>query len=101
MHPSLFKALSSASYWPWVSYPMGKRALILKRGTNHSVILVAMAIYTLYRTVPSYYLGCMCKLITLHEIGQPSKFDTFLNIDEEIQNRVAGHGHYHTQAISL
>ena len=42
MHPSLFKALSSKFYWPWVIYPMVKCALILKGGANHSTILAAM-----------------------------------------------------------
>ena len=39
MHPSVFKALFYACYWPWVIYPMDKCALILKGGTNHSAIL--------------------------------------------------------------
>ena len=42
MHPSLFKACSSAFYWPWVIYPMGKPALILKGCVNCSAILAAM-----------------------------------------------------------
>ena len=42
MHRSLFKALSSASYWLWVIYPMGKHALILKGGANYSAIFAAM-----------------------------------------------------------
>ena len=42
IHPSLFKALSSASCWLSVVYPMGKCALILKGGANHSAILMAM-----------------------------------------------------------
>ena len=41
MHPSLFKALCSLFYWLWVSYPVGKHALILKGGAIHSAILAA------------------------------------------------------------
>ena len=82
MHPSLFKALCSISYWPWVGYPMGKHTLILKGGAICCAILVAAVkvlcsyhrvyIYTMYRTMwylsvvmPFYYLGCMHNLITL------------------------------------
>ena len=69
MHPSLFKALSSISYWPWVVYPMGKCTLILKGCAIWSAILAATIYPVPYCAVSLcrnafYYLGCMRKLIT-------------------------------------
>ena len=71
MQPSVFKACYSAFYWPWVIYPMGKHALILKGGANHSAIPVVF-ISTLYHDVQyfyvimkSYYLGYVHKHTTL------------------------------------
>ena len=41
MHPSVFKALWSNSYWLRGIYPMGKHALISKGSTMCSAILAA------------------------------------------------------------
>ena len=41
MHPSVFKALWSISYWLQGIYPVGKHALISKGSTLCSAILVA------------------------------------------------------------
>ena len=57
MHPSLFKALCSTSYWLWVSYPMGKHSLIFKGSAICSVILVAVKVLCGYYKV---YLCLYC-----------------------------------------
>ena len=67
MHPSVFKAFSSVSYWPWAVYPMGKHALILKGSANRSAILVATVrvlcsyhrAYLYFYPVP-YYTVSLC-----------------------------------------
>ena len=48
--PSLFKALCCSSYWPLVSYPMGKCALILKGSAIYSAVLAAAV-----KVLCSYY----------------------------------------------
>ena len=87
MYFSLFKALCSISNWPWVIYPMGKYAFVLKGTFICSAILAAAVkvlcgfcsycrVYLYFCHVPYYMVslcsnaillsGCMHKLITLH-----------------------------------
>ena len=55
MYPSLFKALCSISYWPWVGYLMGRRTLILIGDAIRSAIPVAAV-----KILCSYYRVYLC-----------------------------------------
>ena len=67
MYPSIFKALCSTSYWPWVSYPMGKLALILKGITICSAILAAaLKVLYSYCRVYLYLYGVPYYVVSLY-----------------------------------
>ena len=59
MHPSLFKALCSISYWSWVGHPMDKHTLIIKGGTIRSTILAAAVKVSCSYCTVYLYLYCV------------------------------------------